>query len=99
MKAEDTDPNLLLVDWLVHSYLYYIREESVITDHEFDAICRNIRDRFDSITLHHKSLLDRETSGNFKSGFYLKASDYPTVVRACAEAMLRGEMQPRRYLD
>lgn len=84
-------PNKYLVDYLVHSYLYYIKGTSLITDFQFDSIAHNLRDSFDRIDHHHKSLVNLENLKVTTSAFYIK--DYPSIVKSVAEGLLAGKIK------
>ena len=49
-------PNMLVPYYLMHSYLYYEINDSIITDYEYDEI-------WDSITHYHKHLIDVDALG------------------------------------
>jgi hypothetical protein len=71
------------------SYLYYMRYNSIINDHEFDAIAVRLRDNWDSVTHPHKTLV---SIGNLRAGslFDFALEDYPLIVRGAAEDWLRA---------
>jgi hypothetical protein len=79
--------------FLVHSYMYYILNRSVISDAEYDALCADILEAWDGIEHMHKHLVDPEAL-KAGTGFYLKRSDYPLVVRSVAHSLLGGRMNP-----
>lgn len=47
----------ILREYLIHCYLYYTCDESIINDHEFDALCIEIRDSWDSLESPYKGLV------------------------------------------
>jgi hypothetical protein len=67
--------------FLVHSFLYYKLDTSIISDHEYDRICRELyelqRDRPDLAASlpYHELCAPLDASG---SGFYLR--DYPPEI-------------------
>jgi|TARA_R110002074_G_scaffold102277_1_gene221023 hypothetical protein len=66
MSSEDvwrTNPNMLVPYYLMHSYIYYEINDSIITDYEYDELCRELKDRWDSITHYHKHLVDVDALG------------------------------------
>ena len=73
--------DLLIPKYLIHSYLYYEQDTNLITDEEFNAICKELLDNFDEIEHPHKHLLDKE-SLKANTGFTIK---YPSIVKHCAK--------------
>ena len=88
--------NALLVDWLIHSCLYYKLDTSVISDEEFDKLASLLRHNWDQVTHHHKDLVDVSELMRTSSGYYLK---FPGIVVSCAEKIRDGKMPFRRYTD
>lgn len=82
-------PNRLVAHYLMHCFLYYGRQTSVVSDEVFDAIVSALGRRWDDITHRHKALLDR---GFLKSGFHIK--DYPMIVQSTASRLLE-ERDPK----
>lgn len=62
--------------YLIHSFLYYQIGHSVISDEEYDSICRYLLDNFDAIEHEHKHLLDKEALAA-GTAYHLKRDDYP----------------------
>lgn len=76
----------LVSSYLIHSYLYYQCDVSVISDYEFDEICMDILLHWDAIqegNHPHKHLLDRDSllAG---TGFAIRTWDYPSIVIGAA---------------
>ena len=57
VKPYQNNPNMLVPYYLMYSYAYYKENESLISDTEYDDICKQIIDKWDNITHWHKSLL------------------------------------------
>lgn len=76
-------PNLLIPHFLIHSWLYYVADQPIISDSTFDWIVSELDARWDTVDHPHKGLIDR---GVLKSGFYL---EYPTIVEHSAGALSR----------
>lgn len=72
--------NLLVPKYLIHSYLYYEKDVNIISDEEFNAICKELLENFDIIEHPHKYLIDKE-SLRANTGYDLK---YPTIAKHCA---------------
>jgi len=73
-------PKHPVATYLCSCYLYYELNVNVLTDDEFNSLCRDLLDNFDSIEHMHKHLLSPEA---------LKASTgydivYPEVVKHVA---------------
>jgi NAD-dependent DNA ligase len=52
--------NKLVSQYLIHSYLYYVLDDSVITDIEFDKICRLLLIHYDELTHENKKLVAKD---------------------------------------
>lgn len=80
--------------YLVTSYLYYHCDISVISDEEYDDICRELHDGFEDIEHPHKHLLDKDSLAA-GTAYHLTATDYPFIVRniAMAERMEPGYVE------
>lgn len=84
----------LVAAYLIHSFLYYQCEVSVITDAEYDAICLELLERYNEIEHPHKYLVDPDAL-RAGSGYHLAALDYPPQVRAIAMCLREDPL----YLD
>jgi hypothetical protein len=80
----------LQVDFLAHSYLYYIKNTSVIPDGHFDQICnwliRDMKTTEAKDTKYYHLCRELGISG---SGYYLKEEDYPDYITVIAYKLLR----------
>ena len=87
---------LFVIDWgrslgwklqiyLVTSYLYYNLCRSIITDHDFDRLCKDLGEGWDTFEHQHKYCTSREDmlAG---TGY---ANTYPLMIVHAAEYMLR----------
>ena len=60
MGSIETIPTDLLVPhYLIHSYLYYELDHSVIADHEYDKLARRIDEEWETIEHLHRSVITR----------------------------------------
>jgi len=75
--------NIAVPCYLMASYLYYIENESMMYDHEYDYLCKFIYDNFDNIQHRHKYLIDKE-SLKAGTGYKLNKEDYPQIVIGAA---------------
>lgn len=73
--------------FLIHSYLYYILDSSLITDEEFDELCKDLHDRWDEVEHPHKHLIKKEDllAG---SGYAIPIHKYPMTAKHIAETAL-----------
>lgn len=87
-QAIDSNPNMLVPWYLMLSFLYYIKDESVVSDHVYDDICKRPLASWDVVSHWHKHLIDPSVL-SAGSGFNLKAEDYPLRTREAAKSLLR----------
>ena len=75
--------------FLVHSFLYYQLDESLITDNFYDRICKEIIDLIenthDKYFIPYKDLLEESTADN-ASGFSIR--EYPSEIISSALHLL-----------
>lgn len=85
--------NLLIPHYLIHSWLYYERDLSVVSDALFDKLCRDLRAEFPQLAHPHKHVVDPEalTAG---TGFYL-SGHYPPIIPGAAMRLYRMFNQAR----
>lgn len=71
--------------YLITSFLYYNQCKSVITDHEFDRLCKELAEGWDTFEHQHKHCTSKEdmVAG---TGY---ANDYPLMVQASADMVSR----------
>lgn len=69
------------------SYLYYIRDESILSDEVFDKMCKLILDK--GIT--HRLLSNLITEDRMRAGslFDVKVQEYPDFIIEAGERLLR----------
>ena len=80
---ETVSVNRLVSVYLMTSFAYYIFGSSLITDAEFDRLCKRLLDEYSDVTHQHKKYLDLN-SLRAGTAFQLKFKDYPSVVRAAS---------------
>ena len=66
-----TNPNMLVPYYLMHSYIYYQLHDSIIKDYEYDEMCKQLKDKWESIKHYHKNLVDTNALGA-GTGYQLK---------------------------
>lgn len=54
---------MLVPYYLMHSYLYYEMDEPIISDIEYDELCRELKEKWDSVEHFHKHLVDVHSLG------------------------------------
>lgn len=91
-----------MVPWyLMSSYLYYIRDESLLTDPLFDRICKEMLGEYVGLQHIHKHLVNPE---HLEAGTcFLRGCDYPARTRSAACSLAKipfrledGEQRPGR---
>ena len=87
VKSYQTNPNMLVPYYLMYSYAYYKENESLISDTEYDDICKQIIEKWHSITHWHKSLL---TLDALKAGTGYDI-EYPNRVISAAKTLIEKE--------
>lgn len=73
---------------IISSYLYYVRDESILSDEVFDKLMKTILDR----NIKHSLLSHLITEEDLKAGslFRLKPKDYPQFIIEAGERIIRG---------
>jgi hypothetical protein len=87
----------LQAQYLAYSYLYYVKDISVISDSFYDQICKWLYDYMKNgvsvnETKYYNLCKDLDTSG---SGFYLKEEDYPEYIIKVAYKLYRQSIEKR----
>lgn len=82
------NPGQMLAQFLMASYLYYIRFQSPMSDAEFDKLTRDLKECWDDFEHRHKYLVTREDL-NAGTLFALSEEDYPLIVKGAADMWLR----------
>ena len=67
----EKNPNMLIPYYLMFSYLYYEKDINLITDGEFDALCKTLLDKYDGLTHMHKHLVTK-TALSAGTGYDIK---------------------------
>ena len=85
-NVKEISSNRLIPYYLMSSYLYYDEDKVVLSDNDFDFICKRILDEWDKITHVHKPLVDRE-SIKAGTGF---GNQYTNMIKGAAYAWYNG---------
>ena len=88
VKPYQNNPNMLVPYYLMYSYAYYKENESLISDTEYDDICKQIIEKWDNITHWHKSLL---TLDALKAGTGYDI-EYPNRVISAAKLLIKNSV-------
>ena len=86
----------LLQKYLMASYLYYIRFQTVIPDAEYDMLAKDLLDGYDDFEHQHKHLVSKQ---DLQAGtlYALKDEHYPTMVKAAADIWLRSVEETKQF--
>ena len=80
-----------IAKYLMCSYAYYVDDEPLISDAEYDELAKSILENWDAIDHPHKKLI---TKGDLEAGTYL--GEYPEMVKN-AVSHYRVELRQKRY--
>jgi|SaaInlStandDraft_1057018.scaffolds.fasta_scaffold68745_3 hypothetical protein len=78
MKLKDEQ---LVGHYLMSCFLYYQKNESVLSDKEFDDLCLRLLDKWKTIKHPHKKLI-KKANLEAQTGYDLKR--VPKIVQVCA---------------
>jgi len=74
--------------YLVHSYIYYHLDNSVIADSEYDQMAKYILEHYDELDHPHKHLISKDA---LEAGtMLLREDEYPAIVRDTAKMVKKG---------
>tara|TARA_A100001201_G_C4084109_1_gene199908 strand:- start:241 stop:516 length:276 start_codon:yes stop_codon:yes gene_type:complete len=88
MNIEEISINRLVPVYLMSSYLYYKKDESKLTDGEFDMLCKRMLENWKDIKHPHKKLIKKK---DLEAGTGYAIRKYPSIVMSSAERWLKGE--------
>jgi hypothetical protein len=69
--------------YLMAAYAYYVDDEPIMSDHEFDMMAQNILKEYDKYSKHPHC----PTQDDLRAGTYL--GEYPTIVRVALDIYKR----------
>ena len=89
------NPNMMVPWFLMASYLYYHKNESMFSDEYYDALSKELLLKWDEVEHSHKHLV---TKDDLMAGslYKLKEMDYPSMCKGAAHhlmAVLKGERE------
>ena len=73
--------------YLMSSYAYQFLNSQYMSDTAYDKLCVRLYAQYDLIQHQHKHLIDKEALKS-TTGYYLKASEYPTIVKVAAQSLV-----------
>jgi len=77
--------------YLVHSYIYYQLDNSVISDGEYDKLAKYILEHWDDLEHPHKHLISKDA---LQAGtMLLKDDEYPTIVKDTARMVKNNKIK------
>jgi len=77
--------------YLVHSYIYYQLDNSVISDGEYDKMAKYILEHWDDLDHPHKHLISKDA---LQAGtMLLKDDEYPTIVKDTARMVKNNKIK------
>lgn len=96
-KLNITSDNL--VQWvLMCSFLYYVKEDSIISDSEFDSLIEMMKDKWEILNHRHLHLIAKETVKT-NSLFNLKSEDYPQIIQHSALRLLKAKKKFKTTIE
>jgi hypothetical protein len=80
------NPNLIVPWFLMASYLYYHKNQSLFSDEYYDELSKELLSRWDQVEHRHKHLITKEhlIAGSL---YNLKEDDYPKFCKSAALAL------------
>ena len=75
-------PNRLIPYYLMSSYLYYKKDKSVLSDGDYDLMCKRMLNKWNSIKHPHKKLVNKNA---LEAGTGYDIRKYPTITMRAAE--------------
>ena len=72
-EEEDVD----LTDYLIHCYLYYELDTPIIYDYDFDKLCQDLLEKWDSINHSYKDFVSQD---DLKAGTGYSIQRYPRAI-------------------
>ena len=94
MALIQKEANALYGEYLEHSYRYYWMNAAVITDHEYDELCRRLLEHWQIVTHRLKHLTD-ESALRAGTGYQLRVESLPAPFARLIE---RNPNVPLRFV-
>jgi NAD-dependent DNA ligase len=78
----ETDINLAVPWFLMAAYAYYVEDDPILTDAQYDRLVKKMINNWDKIQHRHKALISLD---ELKAGSYL--GKYPSIVEGAVKQM------------
>lgn len=89
------DPAMSAAWYLMAGYAYEVLDAPIITDEEWDQLCRFVKDNWDAAQKHpHGHLIDPEALDSATAG-YLKEDYLPSLTKSAALRLSRAYSPPK----
>ncbi len=88
------EPDEDLNDYLIHCYLYYELNNPVIYDHDFDLLCKEILEKWDTLTHPHKHVVNKD---DLKAGTGYHIKEYPPDIIEAANRRKKIFLEELRH--
>lgn len=82
-------PNRAVAWVLMASYLYYIRDESLLSDYDYDRLTRMVVDRWSEVHHPHRHLVGGLRANASSTLFDVREDQYPAICRSAACRLAR----------
>jgi hypothetical protein len=79
--------NMLVPWYLMASYAYYVLDQSLLTDAQFDRMCSLLYQNWDMIDHRHKAWVDRDAL-RAGTGYHMAERDYPSMAVSAAHRLI-----------
>lgn len=89
LAAVARSPNLIVPWVLMASYLYYHRDQNILSDAVYDMLVHRLRDEWATIKHLHKSIIKRASIQGSSSLFDIPERRYPIRCRSAALQLAR----------
>lgn len=80
--VNDLTPQQLVAYFMTSSYLYYKKDKQVLTDEDFDILCKRLLENWDKAKHPHKRRIKRN---DLEAGTGYAIKNYPNRVIGAAE--------------
>ena len=77
----------LIAFYLMTSYLYYICDKSIMSDADYDTLCKRLHKQWNKVQHPHKRLIDRKALGA-GTGYYIRKEEYPLMTCGAATMLM-----------